>query len=293
MTRDCRVELIRSVSYPLEHFICPRCSLLTSTSGVDRAAVCDHCGHVFRPDYDMTEEEAFMQIPWDDVQCTIKLERDIVSDTARVVVNATIALASEDSARVRAILTDALSGVLGGGWEFASIERAEDSSGMEQVVAVASTRVKEHLTGGLVDRLAKASRPGMKLSLAGIITSPPKAEILKASLELRKAVYEAAQKEADTLNELYKSTGTDQAWRVGGIVIEEQLIAPKRPSRTGETHLPYITRHRSVAVSMPDDDDMDPPSPDVQVSTRLLFTAKVRLKRLSVPVPAGGLFGLK
>src|ERR1051326_6362142 len=138
--------------------ICPMGGALTWAPGTDPACVCEVCERVFRRSRAKLETEAQMQIPFDEVQCELSAERDIVTDSVRVVVQATLTLAGKDSTRVKATLGEVLSGVLDGNWQFSSIEREEDKSGMEQAVAVASARVKEHATGGLVERLTKASR---------------------------------------------------------------------------------------------------------------------------------------
>lgn len=225
-----------------------------------------------------------MQIPWDEVQCEIRAERDIVSDTVRVVVQASLTLAGQDSAKVRATLSDVLTSVLDGKWQFSSIDRDEDKSGMEQVVTVASARVKEHLTGGLVERLTKVSKPGLRLSLRDIITRPPRSDIDKARVDARRDIYEAAQREAELLNQVYANAPSGLSWRVGGIRIDEVLVEPAR-SRRAMAMMARTRYSSSVADHMEDDS-----SPDIAVSTRLTLKGTVKLKRPSVEPPEGGFF---
>jgi hypothetical protein len=229
-----------------------------------------------------------MQIPWDEVTFPLTIEHGIVSDTVRVGVRATLSIAGADAVRVRSMVGEVLGTLLDGEWQFSAVEREEDKSGMEQVVTLATIRVPEHRTGGLVERIARASKPGLKLALVSISARPPKQEIDRARAEVRRQVYERAKEEEARLNQVYAPATPNEGWRVGSISIKEQLVEPStsrgRSQRATREHLSY----GSTSLPEPAEDEY---GPDFQVSTRLVVEASVRLKRPSVAPPSGGFFG--
>lgn len=233
-------------------------------------------------------EAQTVNIPWDKVYCDLKVEKDIQSDTVRVYVLCTLSVSGSDSGRIRPVLDEALANVLDGKWQFASIERAEDKSGLERVVVIATIRVKEHHAGGLVDRLKQASRAGLQLTLQRLLTRPPRADVDKARLELRRRIYEQALQEAATLNEVCAG---ESPWRVGGIRVQEQLHDAEDRRR-----MISIVAYRSAGSgSTPPGgqrEGADLPA-DIEVGTRLVIEGSVTLKRPSVALPKDGPFAPK
>ena len=219
-----------------------------------------------------------MDIPWDQVRCILSVRRDIVSDTVRVDSKVTMSLAGEDAAQFRDIVRKALGAALDGRWDFKSVNRKEEGSGMEQMCVIATTRVPEHRTAGLVDRLRTASRPGLKLELEEIHYRPPHTEIKKVAAELRQELYQLAQNEADRLNELLPTDSIP--WRVARVdVAEAELGEPRLPRAFSQRH--YSSSFvRSMAMA----EGASKEDPDFSASLRVEVKAKVMLQRLSLPL---------
>lgn len=257
---------------------CPNCGGLNAPPSVaGKPVVCVYCRGVIRHEAGL---EHAVLIPWDKIECKLHAERVIASDSVRVYVQATLSLSGEEPARVRSMVSDALAGVLDGAWRFSSIDRREDGSGLERIVTVASVRVPEQATGGLVERLKKACRPGLRLELKELSTRPPKKEIDAARVELRKDLYRNAGREAETLNAMLPSD--TRPWRVGSISIIEELNTPQTRQRE-------LVRRAMGSMSYSEGVPTEE-TENVDSVSELRLTATVELRRPSVPDPPAGYF---
>jgi hypothetical protein len=238
------------------------------------------------PELKLCEEDLMLHLPWDEVVCDLVAKKELATETVRVTVVAALTTTAETAPRMRAVVADALKSTLNAEWAFAAVERGEDNSGMERAAVSATTRVREQETAGLVERLKAASKPGLRLTLGAIEYTPPRAEIAAAFRELRRQVYKDAQAEADLLNQ---DLSTSERWRVGSIRIETHTESPERPirdPRLREMASLGMRMRRSTSASA----DEEPEDESVSAVTRLTVTAKVTLKRPSIPAPEGGYF---
>ena len=216
-----------------------------------------------------------MDLAWDRITCELHARRTVISDTVRVYVQATVTQGATDTAELRHTMVGALTPVLEGTWSVNNVSRSEDDAGMERVRLVATIRVPEHLTSGLVDRLRKANRAGLKLELQRVDYRPPRKQIDAAQREMRQEVFREAQTEADLLNASLPSDTVP--WRVGGAQLTETV------GRSGETP---VGRALAISRSYSSSDarDAEPTEgPNVEAGIQLEVTAKVTLSRLSLP----------
>jgi hypothetical protein len=220
-----------------------------------------------------------MELAWDRIVCNLTAHRTVTSDTVRVFVQATLTQGGEEKPELRETILAALGSVCDGPWRVSSVSRAEDDSGMERVRLIATIRVPERQTSGLVERLRKASRSGLKLELNRAEYRPPRKQVEEALRELRQEIYREAQAEADRLNEAMPSDTTP--WRVGGAQMTEETGWPSAADRNAVAMM--MNRGRSpgsyptAAKGETEEANMDPGMP---VETR----AKVTFGRLALPL---------
>jgi len=243
--------------------------------------LCGHCGQTGFA-INMEGDDMAMSIPWDVVALRVTAEKEVQTETVRVMVSGNLVAAGDDTGKTKAMLSAALAKVHDGQWSLTTARRGEDPSGMERVSVAASIRVKEHLTAGLVERLKQASRAGLQLHLDRILTRPPKAEMDKVLEELRQQLYQRAREEAELLNRLLPAE--EGKWRVGSIEFAE---VSEESDRAGRAPKHYASASFSARADLDDSD----PDPDLPVSTRTVLEAKVQLKRLSIAAPEGGFCG--
>ena len=130
-----------------------------------------------------------MELAWDRITCDLHARRTVTTDTVRVFVQATVTEGGSETAKLRDTIVGALAPVLDGPWSVTNASRAEDDAGMERVRLVATIRVPEPRTSGLVERIRKANRAGLKLELQRVEYRPPRKEIDAALRELRQEIY--------------------------------------------------------------------------------------------------------
>lgn len=263
---------------------CPSCGFMYRLEITGSGAWgCGHCGWSGYGEWEQEGDGVGMSIPWDVVVLRLRAHKQVQTDTVRVFVSGNLLASGDDTGKVKAMLSEALSKVIDGQWSLTTARRGEDPSGMERVSVAASLRVKEHLTAGLVERLKEASRAGLQLHLDRIVTRPPKAEMDKVVEELRQQLYQRARDEAELLNRLLPAA--EGKWRVGGIEFAEI------DGEAGHTLHPEMREMSARFRTSRTDGDASEADPDLPVSTRTILEAKVQLKRLSVAAPERGFFG--
>ena len=246
-----------------------------------------------------------MELAWDRSTCELKARRTVTTDTVRVFVQATVTQSGEHPAEPRGeqssaastsarssatggnapgdVVGAALATVLAAAWGVSGASREEDSAGMERVRLVATARVPEQQAAGLVDRLRRASRPGLRLKLQRIEYRPPLARIDAALRELRQEIYREARREAELLNaELPSDT---MPWRVGNVQITEQVGPPPDLMR-GSLSPTSLARSISVgsqARSGRAEDETEEPA-GVEAGVQVEVVGKVTLNRLALPL---------
>lgn len=218
-------------------------------------------------------------IPWDTVKVEYSLEDTINSASVRVFVRATMLMDPAGAERANETLREALRAVIDERWSISQVDRQEDPTGLEHVVTVATVRVDQELTAGLIARMREASRSGLKLELMRFMQRPPAVEVAAAMKELRRQAYDRANEEADLLNSVL--TDPNRIWSVGKMVIEEHLKASDDPMQESAA---YLTRPRDVRREDFGDDDGS------MTSNVVTLKATVILQRPSVEPPAGGFF---
>jgi hypothetical protein len=181
------------------------------------------------------------------------------------------------------LIKAALAQVLQGDWHIMADKRSEDAAGMEQVRLIATIRVQEKETDGLVDRIRRTSRSGLKLHLDRVVYRPPQAAVEEAQLELRKDLYRKALMEARLLNETISDGAAE--WRVGQMQIAtlEEIEAQRLQGRN------HNTAYSSAAAK----ERIQEAETGTPGQLRLFIGAKVVLKRLSLPESPGGFYGRK
>lgn len=149
---------------------------------------------------------------------------------------------------------------------------------MERVQLIATIRVPEQQTSGLVDRLRKANRPGLKLELLGIKYRPAHQAISAANRELRQEIYRDADEEVKILNAQLPSD--TQPWRVFAIKIEDARDESMRSGR-------YRVGSTPTKTWAAEGEEV-PGVADVEAGMELRLTATVTLGRLSLPLKPYG-----
>ena len=223
-----------------------------------------------------------IHVPFDEVTIVLSARRDIVSETVRVDAAVAVSLAGDEGGRFRDIVRQALKTAIDSEWAFKSITRKEEDSGMEQMLIIASTRVPEHRTTGLVDRLRAASRPGLKLDLAHIQYRPPQADIKKVVAELRAEIYQLAGAEAQRLNDRLPADSIP--WRVARVEMSAEDIGGIKE------RLRRINRGHPRLVLGKTQEFFQEHVADFQSMLRVEIEAEVLLRRLALPLAPAQFF---
>lgn len=156
------------------------------------------------------------EIIQDTATVTFNVEEAIVSDTVKVEVRATMAVAAEDATDVRGQILGALKNVLDVEWAFVSLNRYEDQAGLERVDATATARIPEAQVAGLAKKAQAASVAGLKLIPGQVDYSPARNKVEEVIKTLRRKIYRLAQEEAEALQEAAGKTAKGK-WRVQDI----------------------------------------------------------------------------
>ena len=164
-----------------------------------------------------------MEAQWDYVHFSTAAEDIVTSDTVRVRVKITCVASGKGASNLIPSVEKALAEVLPGAWQVIPGERKEDAAGMEQVGLLATIRVEETRTDGVVNRIRNINRGGMRMELDDIDYRPPQLAIGRVLADLRQEVYHNAQAEVARLNK--SLTGDCGPWRVGKIQISERQDA--------------------------------------------------------------------
>jgi hypothetical protein len=222
-----------------------------------------------------------MEVQWDYVHFDTTAEDVVTSDTVRVRVKITCVAQGKGAANLIPSVQKALAEVLPGAWQVIPGERREDAAGMEQVRLMATIRVEETKTDGVVNRIRNINRGGMRMELDDIDYRPPQLAIGRVLAELRREVYQSAQDEVARLNKALP--GDCGPWRVGKIQISERQEAVQvdeavQDDEPFNAFAPQLVRgSRSTRTSKVS------PKP-VGSGLRLRVSGTIMLKRQSVAV---------
>ncbi|MFZ4576155.1 MAG: hypothetical protein ACOYN0_17355 [Phycisphaerales bacterium] len=232
-----------------------------------------------------------MLIPWDSIQLKLTEQETVTTDTVRVNVKATLSVTPEQAERVKTTLEEALAKILETRWEISKALRREDAAGMEQVMAIATVRVKEAAASGLVARLQQASRSGFKLELLDIDYRSPREAIDAAKQRLRKLVYQRAVEEAAVVNQTVVDAG--RQWHVHEIQIVERVEDNRlREEMTRNEKVAQMAYRHTSASILGNAEDENEGSPDLSVGGKVVVEGTVTLQRPSVTPPEGGFFSV-
>lgn len=226
-----------------------------------------------------------MQIPWDTVELTIKESETLSIESVRVHVQAVLSISPEQADRSEQELAQVLRSVIDDRWEISSVLRREDEAGMERITALATIRVPERQAVGLVSKLQKASRSGLKLELKSVSYKAPAKELDAAFRRLRERVYARSLEEAKLLNEAMSEPA--RPWQVGKVTLT-QTTEHDQGFRQASERVQRMTSAYSRDPFEPDDAD-----DRMAVSNRVHVEAQVQLRRPAVPAPEGGFFALR
>lgn len=238
---------------------------------------CMHCGCVYN---ETGQEENTMSpsIPWDSVKVEYSLEDTIDSASVRVFVRAMLLVDSAGSETSDEMFRSALRAVLDENWSISQVERTEDPTGLERVVKVATVRIDQKQSAGLITELRRANRSGLKLELMRMMHRPPATDVAAAMKELRQKAYNRANEEADLLNSVFADP--DRTWTVGKIMIEEERL--KTSDEPVCDSAAYLT---SPSIRHQVDNNSESFTSNV-----VALKATVILHRPSVVPPKGGFF---
>ena len=130
--------------------------------------------------------------------------------TAKVIVNIYMAADNKGLETVHARMMSALSDLsaskgedAASNWQITSFSRSQDSSGLEQINAVAEKRLPLEQLANLRETARKLSKPGMKFDLSNIEYTPSFEAMQQAKSDLREKVYEQVKAEIGRLNAVY------------------------------------------------------------------------------------------
>ncbi|QQR69343.1 MAG: hypothetical protein IPI58_01275 [Alphaproteobacteria bacterium] len=136
----------------------------------------------------------------DQITLPISVEGWVVSKTARVMVNVSMAVEGGKAGSARDAMSKAVQGLAQGEWRPVGFSRSQDNTGLERWDVQYETRLQESVLGGIHDRAKSASKAGMQISVGGIDFSPTLEEMEATKLELRRKLYARAQQELEAAN---------------------------------------------------------------------------------------------
>lgn len=200
----------------------------------------------------------------DRIVLTLATEGWVETETAEVVVSVNATLEEGQAATVRQTILSALDELADDAdWRITTFNRRAEQSGLDSWYVEARARVADQGLDGLRERADRASRPGLKITVANIDFTPTLAEVEATHARLRGDLYEQAQAELKRVRAAF----SDRDYRIGRI--DFAGMGGPSPGRDGRLQM-----QRAMAEAAP---------AGVQVEERVRLTATVVLV---APAPA-------
>jgi len=157
----------------------------------------------------------------DDITLELKAEDWLTSQSARLFVNIVAAFDEQQSANLRNDVLKKLKAVAPkADWKITRFNRSASQSGLEQWYISAESRLSEKDMDGIRSKIERSSKPGFKMTLRNITYSPTTAEKETIYADLRKKIYLMAQKEVQSLNDIF----SDRSYRISRIDFSPSAI---------------------------------------------------------------------
>jgi hypothetical protein len=152
-------------------------------------------------------------VPDDTIVMDFSAEGFVVTQTANVSVMVDAAADDAKAATLRTDMQKAVNDVAKAEWRLTSFNRSQDQTGLNRWQAVYEARIAEANLAGINDRLKKASRPGMQLTVANTDFTPTLAETEAKKSELRAELLKRANDELVRIN----ANGGGRTYRLANI----------------------------------------------------------------------------
>jgi uncharacterized protein YggE len=151
--------------------------------------------------------------PDDMISVALTTEGWVTTKTARVVLDVNASVSAATTGTTRAEMIKAVNALGGGEWRIINFSRSQSSAGLENWIAQFENRLPEADLGGINEKLKKASKPGMQITVNGIDFTPTLAETEAAQSDLRKTILEMANAELKNVHAAFP----DRGYRIAGI----------------------------------------------------------------------------
>jgi hypothetical protein len=144
-------------------------------------------------------------LPPDQVVLDLVAEDWVETETARLMVQVTAAIAGDQVGELRGDIMKALEQLAPGAeWHITGFHRNRDRTGLERATAAAEARVKEADIGDVNEKARTLSRPGMQVAVRGIDFSPTLAEREAVAASLRAKIYTRVREEMQRLGRIHE-----------------------------------------------------------------------------------------
>jgi hypothetical protein len=138
------------------------------------------------------------------VTLQLQSEQWVTTKTALVNVSVNAAVSDQGIDQVQADVMQKLGQISSkGDWHIVSINRQQDSSGLENMQIAAQARLPQSELAGLRSKAKSASKPGETFTVDNIQFTPSEDEVRQANSLLRNNIYQQAKAEVDALNKVY------------------------------------------------------------------------------------------
>jgi uncharacterized protein YggE len=151
--------------------------------------------------------------PDDMISLSLTTEGWVSTKTARVSVQVNASVSGDNSGTTRDAMIKAVNALGDGEWRLISFNRSQSDTGLENWYAQFENRLPETALNGIHDKVKKASKPGMQLTVAGIDFTPTLAENEAAQAGLRKVIMDMANAELKTVQAAFP----DRGYRIAAI----------------------------------------------------------------------------
>ncbi len=206
-------------------------------------------------------------LPLNRVSMTLSAQQWVTADTAKVTIAVNAALTSTQLAGFQQNLQHQLKQLSPKShWQVLQFRQTPSASGLQNVSALAQTRMSSNQLGHLVNQTKQMSQQGTTYKIASIDFTPSFNQIQAAKAHLRTVLYKQVKSELANINNLY----APQQFHVYDISFANQSPLPTAMMMNGTTFA-KVAGTRTA------------PTQSLSVSQKITLTAQVQFGNLNQP----------
>lgn len=204
-------------------------------------------------------------LPLNRVSMTLSAQQWVTADTAKVTVAVNAALTSSQLTGFQQNLQHQLSKLSPKShWQILQFRQTPSASGLQNVSALAQTRMSSNQLGNLVNQTKQMSQQGTSYKIASIDFTPSFHQIEATKAHLRTVLYKKAKDELANINHLY----APQKFHVYDINFNSKPIVPTAMMMNGTTFA-RVTGAKTA------------PTQNLSVSQKITLNAQVQFANIN------------